>query len=249
LSIAVLESGEARTAYADGMIDRVRCRLVMSACLALLVAGMAGGAEEGGSIVAAPPDEPVAGGRYVFYLHGRIIEDGGERPTHPRFGVYEYREILEDLAATGATVISEPRPSRTVADVYARRVADQVRGLLDAGVVPERITVVGFSKGGAIAMLASSLLQEPEVRFVFLASCGGWIEAAPGLRISGRVLAIREESDEIGRSCERARAQGGELTEFKELVINTGEEHGVFYRPRPEWLGPVKSWILAADHH
>src|SRR5688572_16348766 len=33
--------------------------------------------------------------RYLFYLHGRIIEEQGVRPTSPQHGVYEYEQILE----------------------------------------------------------------------------------------------------------------------------------------------------------
>ncbi len=37
--------------------------------------------------------------RYLFYLHGQIIEELGIRPEHPQRGVYEYEQIL-DFAKT-----------------------------------------------------------------------------------------------------------------------------------------------------
>ena len=50
---------------------------------------------------------------YLFYLHGRIVEEG-RRPTSPQFGVYEYDKILETFRARGFVVISEQRPKGTV---------------------------------------------------------------------------------------------------------------------------------------
>ncbi len=51
-----------------------------------------------GTVIQALPGNPDPGVRWVFYLHGRIIEEAGPRPTHPELGVYEYEEILENLA-------------------------------------------------------------------------------------------------------------------------------------------------------
>ena len=108
----------------------------------------------GGSIHRAFPEEIDPGARYVIYLHGRIIEDEGVRPTHPQFGVYEYEAILEKLAGHGLQVIAEVRPPGANGAEYARRTAQQVRDLIVAGVPEDHITVMGFSKGGGIAILA-----------------------------------------------------------------------------------------------
>src|SRR5882724_6168777 len=45
--------------------------------------------------------------KYLFYLHGRIIENQGIRPTDPRYGVYEYQQILDTLKDKGFIVVSE----------------------------------------------------------------------------------------------------------------------------------------------
>ncbi|MEJ2266970.1 MAG: hypothetical protein P8X95_26290, partial [Anaerolineales bacterium] len=45
--------------------------------------------------------------RYLFYLHGRIIEDQGIPAISPDYGEYEYGAILEKLSAYGFVVISE----------------------------------------------------------------------------------------------------------------------------------------------
>ncbi|MEO1087219.1 MAG: hypothetical protein AAFY88_23540, partial [Acidobacteriota bacterium] len=103
---------------------------------------------------------------YVFYLHGRIIEDAGRRPEHPEYGIYEYDRVLEALAAPGIAVISEARPPATDVNAYASTVVSQVGELFAAGVAPEAVTIVGFSKGGSIALLTSHQLGHDDVGFV-----------------------------------------------------------------------------------
>src|SRR5690606_14125163 len=109
--------------------------------------------------------------RYIIYHHARITEDEGRRPTDPDFGIYEYDAILDSLRATGAVVLSEQRPSGARSDSFAAQTAQQVDSLLRLGVPPEAISVVGFSKGGWIAILASARLQNPEIGSVFLGAC------------------------------------------------------------------------------
>ncbi|HSR19654.1 MAG TPA: hypothetical protein VLL49_01955, partial [Anaerolineales bacterium] len=82
-------------------------------------------------------------GRYLFYLHGRIIEEQGLQAVDPRFGAYEYAAILERLGIPGLTVISEQRERDAYPPTYARRIQDQVETLKRAGVASEHITVVG----------------------------------------------------------------------------------------------------------
>ena len=181
--------------------------------------------------------------RYVIYLHGRIIEDKGRRPTDATWGVYEYQQILESLAADGLVVVSEQRPPMTNMDRFAAHVAHQVRELLRAGVPPERISVVGFSKGGGIAMRASALLQNARINFVFLASCGDGDFSRSSLKVWGRILSVYEASDDVGRSCASLFAKSGSTGERKEIEINIGGGHGAFFRPRAEWLTPIIRWV------
>jgi dienelactone hydrolase len=121
-----------------------------------------------------------------------------------------------------------------------------VRSLLRAGVPAERIAVVGFSKGGGIAMRASALLENPRLTFVFLAACGDGDFREVDLRVWGRILSVYEASDEIGRSCAELFARAGPTGERAEIRINLGAQHGAFYRPHDEWLTPVRRWIRDA---
>ncbi len=196
-----------------------------------------------GGVYQALPEVLDPEARFIIYLHGRIIEDEGRHPTHPTWGVYEYQRILEALAADGRVVISEQRRPATDMDVYAGLVVDQVRRLLAAGVAPERVSVVGFSKGGGIAMRASALLQHARVNFVFLAACGSGDFSNWPIEVWGRILSIYETSDDAGRSCAELFAKSHQTGARAEVEVNTGEGHGAFYRPRSEWLTPLLRWV------
>jgi pimeloyl-ACP methyl ester carboxylesterase len=199
----------------------------------------------GGQALRDVPKKVDPHGTYLIYLHGRIIEEEGVRPTSQRFGVYEYEKILADLAARGFTVISEPRPRGTDVGRYADKVVAQVRTLLARGVPPERITVVGFSKGGAIALVTSSRLRQPKVNFAILAGCGAWVSDHFDLNLQGRVLSMRDATDDLSTSCEKifAASKGGLAHE--EIVLQLGLGHGVFFRPG-DWMGAVAAWIRQA---
>ena len=202
-----------------------------------------GSASQRGAVHESMPEAVRPDARYVFYLHGRIIEEEGPRPTHPEYGVYEYRAILDTLASEGAEVISEMRPPGAGVWEYGERVATQARNLIAAGVEAHNITVIGLSKGGSLAIIASSALANTEVNFVFLASCYESIFALPQISVAGRILSIYEASDELGVSCapllENARAG----SRHEEIRIDTGARHGAFYVPRAEWVEPVSAWI------
>jgi hypothetical protein len=58
------------------------------------------------------------GSRYLFYLHGQIVEDQGLAAVSPQFGAYEYEAILRSLQRTGLTVISELRTRNTSPSTY-----------------------------------------------------------------------------------------------------------------------------------
>jgi predicted esterase len=143
-------------------------------------------------------------------------------------------------------VISEARPAGTDGAAYAETVADQVRSLLAAGVPPNHITVVGFSKGGGIAIKASSILSDEMLNFVFMGACGPWLESRSEIVPHGRLLALREASDDLVGSCEGVFARSIGDGERKEITLELGGGHGAFYRPRPEWVDPAVEWAMAS---
>jgi hypothetical protein len=186
--------------------------------------------------------------RYLFYLHGKIIEGVGLPAVDPVFGEYRYQEILESLESYGFVVVSEQRPKNTDGMTYAMRVAGQVNELMRSGVPPESITVVGASKGAAIAAAVSYLVDSSETNYVLLGACHpDQIDALEqlGVVLSGNVLAIRDEADtEYSGSCEElfARSEGQGLGRHAEVVLQVGTGHGILYQPLAEWIVPTIQW-------
>lgn len=204
-------------------------------------------ASEPGHVMSDVPDEIRPDHDYLFYLHGQIIEDQGVRPEHPEFGVYEYEAILGALAEEGFEVISEPRPPRTDGREYARKVVRQIESLLSAGLPAERISVVGFSKGGGIAVAVSSLLGNDRVSFAFLGTCAKRIQNPPRLELKGRILSIYEASDPVAGSCKELFSGNVVAPGLEELEIHVGGGHGAFYRPAPAWIDPVVDWVRGGE--
>lgn len=188
------------------------------------------------------PESPEPSKIHLIYLHGRIIEISGPRPTDSRYGLYDYPAVLEALSSRGAVVISAQRPPGTDMNEYAGVVVSQVEDLIDRGVPPENIVVAGFSKGGGIAIRVSTFLRRPQVRFVLLAACPEG-PTASNIRLTGRVLSVYESSDTLAGSCERLADQPESPRSFREIRISTGKLHGAFYMPLPAWVDPVLDWV------
>jgi hypothetical protein len=186
---------------------------------------------------------PRPAARHLVYLHGRIVQETqSARPESPEFGVYELEAILEAFRRHGFVVHDGIRPKGTTLDEGAARAAAEVRRLRAEGVPAERITVVGASMGAAIALSAAARLDEPELRFVLLGACLGAsardVAAEQGRRPRGRLLAIREASDELSAGCPAEPLDEG----WRELEVATGRRHGFLYRPLAEWLAPAVEW-------
>lgn len=185
--------------------------------------------------------------RYMFYLHGKIVEDQGIPAISPEYGEYRYEEILKALQSYGFVVISEQRPRDTDPTEYALRIARQVNDLLNSEVPPGSVTVVGASKGAAIASIVSNLVGNSEVSYVLLGACypplvDEWKQQ--GVSLSGNVLAIYDASDEYASSCEGlfAFSEGNRLGQHAELVLHVGTGHGILYEPLSEWVVPTVEW-------
>ncbi len=179
--------------------------------------------------------------RYLFYLHGRIVENG-RRPNSPQYGFYEYDQILDTFKKRGFLVMSEQRPKGTEVEEYAKKIAAQISILMKTGVSPRHITVVGASQGSFIAMLVSTYLKNRDLNFVFIAGCSA--NAADMLKLvdlHGNVLSIYEQSDVAG-TCEHYRADATGIGEYEETQLRTGLRHGFIYRPMIEWVDPTVAW-------
>lgn len=183
--------------------------------------------------------------RHIIYLHGRIVqEQESARPVHPEHGPYELEAIAEAFRKRGFVVTADRRAKGTTVSDGADFVVKQVRALLDAGVPPERITVVGASMGSSIALRTAVRLQNPRLRFALISPCLSVnvraVEEEERSYPAGRMLVVRDESDVPSATCP-AWTNDPARTTFtaRELVINTGRAHGFLYQPLPEWLEPV----------
>jgi acetyl esterase/lipase len=121
-----------------------------------------------------------------------------------------------------------------------------VQRLLDAGVKPSRITLVGFSRGAQLTALASNRLTTAGINTALMAICeDGEVSHAPQLNLGGNLLSIFERSDDLG-SCGKLAARS-HLKSFKEVAISTGKKHGAFFQPLPKWIRPLKAWIAETN--
>ena len=116
------------------------------------------------------------------------------------------------------------------------------------------ITVAGFSKGGFIALLVASSLNDSAVQYVIMAGCGRGLTPGPfqhflktkrGSRLQGRILSLYAGSDLEAGSCRPAIDQvTGQGVAFGETRIRSSRGHGVFYVPLPQWINPVAVFAL-----
>jgi hypothetical protein len=224
-------------------VVKVGVRALMAAALAFAVTSSVAAASDDPRILERVPESPDPKAHYLFYLHGRIIEVQGPEAVSPDFGPYEYQRLLETFADRGFVVVAEVREDGAGRE-FAEATARQVRRLLAAGVPPRHVTVVGFSKGGFLTLGVSVIVGSEDVGYVILAGCGSdpaWVAGlAPRLR--GRFLSLRDRSDRFSPSCEPLFEAATHLREKSQHVFDTGLDHGLFYRPRGDWVGRVVGW-------
>ena len=183
-----------------------------------------------------------AGERYVIYSHGFIAEGDDPKPVSPQYGLYDFTAIKEAIFSSGGfNLIAYQRP-KSLDDSYVETLKSWVKRLIDGGVKPSRITLVGFSRGAYLTVSASNDLADVGINTALLAICEkGEVSGAPSLSLGGNLLSIYEKSDSMG-TCNKLAARS-HLISFKEVEISTGKKHGAFFQPLPQWLEPLKAWI------
>ena len=118
------------------------------------------------------PDVVHANERYVIYAHGLIVEGDDPKPVSPKYGQYDFPGIKQALFEGGGfNLIAYQRPKGADFGGYVETLESWVRRLLDAGVSPHRITLVGFSRGGQTTSYASSDLASVGINTALLAIC------------------------------------------------------------------------------
>jgi len=182
--------------------------------------------------------------RFIFFLHNRFLEEHDLNELHPEFGRTEYNEIVTEFEKSGIKVISEIRDGNVNAREYAVGVVSQIDRLLNKGIKPEKITVVGTSKGGYIAQYVSTIADNSNLNFVFVASFrNSDVEDIPEINYCGNILTIYDESDPFGVSAlARKKTSTCKIEHFKEKELNTGMGHGFLFKPLKEWIEPTIKW-------
>jgi hypothetical protein len=201
-----------------------------------------------GSVTPTVPDSPDPAAKYLFYLHGRGPQDFGVDRSRE-----DYRAIVQAFSDRGFFVVSEVRAKNSQVADYAEKVAQEVKKLIASGVVPANITVVGYSRGGQLALISSGLVKNPSVRFVILAGCfsnkGKFKERyesflstyAPNLE--GKLLSLYDRADPNFGTCTPYFQESIGQLEHKEIVLDTGKGHDLFQKPTDDWIAPVIEWI------
>lgn len=181
--------------------------------------------------------------RHLFYLHGRIIEVQGINAVSDQFGTYMYTAIIDSLQATGATVHHEVRTQETDFQSFCGKTSAQVDSLIEAGVPPGHITVLGASKGAVMAMNIADM-NTNAINYILLAANNDYIERENDWNLHGNILGIYEQSDLLaGKDYQYWIKTSTNALSFEQQKINTGLGHGFLYQPLPVWLNPVKEWM------
>ncbi|MFQ5708631.1 MAG: hypothetical protein ACE5HO_14340 [bacterium] len=187
--------------------------------------------------------------RYLFYLHGGIIQSQGINAVSPYWGRYEYTSILDTLRSYGYHVISDARPKDTDLLQYAAKVSKEIGTLLKSGVTPENIIVVGASMGAGITIDISIRVKNSKIKYAVLGICreASWKSylehySDNEIELCGDFLSIYETSDSYG-SCESYFKDRHCISGFKEIKLNMNNGHGFLYKPYKEWVHPLVKWI------
>jgi hypothetical protein len=61
--------------------------------------------------------------------------------------------------------------------------------------------------------------------------------------MNGRFLHIYDVSDQKCDACRKVLKNVSAEVTFKEMILKNGLGHGLFYRPRRDWIEPVTEWI------
>ena len=189
------------------------------------------------------PSQINASEKYVFYVHGLIVEGDKQTPEHPEYGIYDFPAIKEKIFEIGGfNLIAHHRAKNTDINEYVELFSSWVSSLLDSGVPASNITLIGFSRGSQLTALTAGRFNEHAINTVLMAGCfNGDMIFEPPVTLGGRLLSIYETTDAPG-SCQKLASRSS-LETFDEHYITTGLKHGAFYRPLEAWLGHIREWI------
>jgi len=199
----------------------------------------------GQAIYPSPGEDTDPNRIYLFYLHGAIVQQLGEKAVSVKYGAYEYANIVSRFADLGYQVISEVRPKDSKIKEYSSKITAEIKELISKGVPSKQIVVVGASMGGYITIEAAYKLNNGDIKYAVLGVCSDHAQkyfADKKQGLAGNFFSIYETSDQAG-SCGSILNKAKFSNNFQELALNMGNGHGFLYKPYAEWINPLSSWI------
>ncbi|MEP4380231.1 MAG: hypothetical protein ABJ215_11125 [Alphaproteobacteria bacterium] len=199
-----------------------------------------------GEVLRKPPEQPDPTAKYLFYMRGRHVERAGAH------GESNYPGALDALADKGLIVIGEVRLD-TNPGQYARKIAAQVNGMLQAGVPARNITVSGFSRGGFMTLLTSSFVENDGIKYAVMAGCGAkgtefrrsyeQFSKRRAKLMRGHFFVAWDRTDTSAGDCDLALNAADAV--YRNQVYNAGAGHRLFYKPHPLWIDPLAAFALS----
>ena len=185
--------------------------------------------------------------KYIYYLHGRIIEIQGKNAISEEFGKYEFDKIINALKVENSIVTAEIRNENVDYLKYANKISTEIDSLIDSGIKPKNITIIGASKGAIIASNISNININP-INYVLLAGNNDYQEENNDWKFHGQVLCFYDDSDNIaGKNYDFWKNKPNFTNKFEQIRIDKSLGHGFLYKPYKEWIEPTKRWILTQE--
>lgn len=190
--------------------------------------------------------------KYLFYLHGGVVTQKGDKGTTasmPQWGPYEYLNILDSLRSHNLNIISENRRPGIDDSVYVGKLSRQVDSLIENKVPVRQIMIVGASAGAAITLGVAERLKNRQMKYVIMGAC--WrdtYKTYSNVELLGNYLSIIEQTDPHG-SCSGIFSTRAEISSFKEIKLNTGLSHGFLFKGHKDWIEPVIEWFNLLSTH
>ncbi|WP_339887598.1 hypothetical protein [uncultured Flavobacterium sp.] len=185
--------------------------------------------------------------KYIYYLHGRIIEIQGKNAVSDEYGKYEFDSIVNAFKDSNSIVIAEVRNENVDYLQYAKKVSKEIDSLVKSGIKSKNISVIGASKGAIIASNISSINSNP-INYVFLAGNNNYQEEHNEWKFHGQVLCFYDDSDTIaGKNYDYWKNKPNYTTKFEQIKIDKKLGHGFLYKPYKDWVEPTKKWILTQE--
>jgi pimeloyl-ACP methyl ester carboxylesterase len=203
----------------------------------------------GQSVTETLPEKIDPAEKYLFYLHGGVVQQQGVNAVSQHYGEYKFLDILDSLSHRGFNVISEVRPKEMDEVTYARKLESQIDTLFTAGVSPQNISIVGASLGAYIALETALILKKPQINYALLGLCSEYdLEYFSKYKheLHGKFLSIYESTDEKG-PCQKLFTDLPPNSSFKEIWLDMGNSHAFLFKPYPEWINPLVHWIREID--